>query len=86
MTLATIRAHIWRSSSDMIFYYKANGRKVLPTPGANDEEKSQTGSHHQLRPEDAGAPNGNGENGAVQAGSIHSMTASGSGSASIINL
>lgn len=83
MTLATIRTHIWRASSDMIFYYKANGMKELPTPGSNDEDKSQAGSHHQLRPEVA---NGNGENGSAPAGSIHSMTASGSGSASIINI
>lgn len=29
MTLATIRAHVWRGSGDVILYYKANGRKEI---------------------------------------------------------
>ena len=35
MTLATIRSHLWRGGSDIILYYKANGKKKIlhaPTP------------------------------------------------------
>ncbi|KAK8130406.1 WD40 repeat-like protein [Apiospora kogelbergensis] len=30
MSLATLRAHIWKGGSDIVLYYKANGRKELP--------------------------------------------------------
>lgn len=30
MSLATLRAHIWKGGSDVVLYYKANGRKELP--------------------------------------------------------
>lgn len=42
MTLATIRAHVWRGGGDVLLYYKANGRKPIrhaphasevPSPG-----------------------------------------------------
>lgn len=37
MTLASIRAHVWRGGGDVILYYKANGRKEIkpfpPYPG-----------------------------------------------------
>jgi hypothetical protein len=29
MTLATIRAHIWRGGGDVMLYYKANGKKEI---------------------------------------------------------
>ena len=29
MTLASIRAHIWRGGGDVVLYYKANGRKEI---------------------------------------------------------
>ena len=29
MTLATLRAHIWKGGADVMLYYKANGRKSL---------------------------------------------------------
>lgn len=29
MTLATIRAHVWRGGGDVVMYYKANGRKEI---------------------------------------------------------
>jgi WD repeat-containing protein 48 len=33
MTLASIRAHIWRGGGDVLLYYKANGRKdIKPMP------------------------------------------------------
>lgn len=37
MTLASIRAHVWRGGGDVILYYKANGCKEIkpfpPYPG-----------------------------------------------------
>ncbi|QDS74180.1 hypothetical protein FKW77_001939 [Venturia effusa] len=32
MTLATIRAHIWRGGGDVLLFYKANGRKEIKLP------------------------------------------------------
>ena len=29
MTLASIRAHVWRGGGDVLLYYKANGRKQI---------------------------------------------------------
>lgn len=37
MTLATIRAYIWRSSGDMVLYYKANGKKEIRPPPPEPE-------------------------------------------------
>jgi WD repeat-containing protein 48 len=45
MTLATLRAHVWKGGADVMLYYKSNGRKPikyekvaepspLPTPAA----------------------------------------------------
>jgi WD repeat-containing protein 48 len=30
MSLATLRAHIWKGGNDVVLYYKANGRKEIP--------------------------------------------------------
>ncbi|KAH8883806.1 WD40 repeat-like protein [Thozetella sp. PMI_491] len=32
MTLATLRAHVWKGGNDIMLYYKANGRKEIPIP------------------------------------------------------
>jgi WD repeat-containing protein 48 len=32
MTLATLRAHIWKGGNDVVLHYKANGRKEIPIP------------------------------------------------------
>jgi len=32
MTLATLRAHIWKGGNDVQLHYKANGRKQIPNP------------------------------------------------------
>jgi WD repeat-containing protein 48 len=29
MTLATLRAHVWRTGGDVMLYYKSNGKKNL---------------------------------------------------------
>lgn len=41
LTLATLRAHIWKGGSDIMLYYKANGRKEIkkaPPPPAPEPE------------------------------------------------
>lgn len=84
MTLATIRTHIWRSSGDMVMYYKANGRREIPKPKPAEEveEQGEQDGADNKRPGDAGSGrsrHGNititGEGGS---GSIHSSNASGS--------
>lgn len=29
MTLATLRAHVWKGGADVMLFYKANGRKEI---------------------------------------------------------
>ncbi|KAJ5101740.1 hypothetical protein NUU61_003962 [Penicillium alfredii] len=75
MTLATIRTHLWRTSGDMVLYYKANGKKEIPPPRSttnHDENHLTAGEAH--------APNGEGS---APPGSIHSMANSGSVAGSI---
>lgn len=38
MTLATLRAHVWKGGADVMLYYKANGRKniVLKKPAVSE--------------------------------------------------
>jgi hypothetical protein len=49
MTLATIRAHIWRGGGDVVLYYKANGKKdikhvtLLPSGGPHPGTPSALG-------------------------------------------
>lgn len=47
MTLASIRAHVWRGGGDVVLYYKANGKKEIkhtplagtpPGPSSNVSE------------------------------------------------
>lgn len=83
MTLATIRTHLWRSSGDMVLYYKANGKKEIRVPKPPAPEPDETSQA------DAGSTMANGENGTAPGsappGSIHSQTASGSAEASTMN-
>jgi len=49
MTLASIRAHIWRGGGDVLLHYKANGRKEIkhvPYPGP--QSGSPPGPMHSL--------------------------------------
>jgi hypothetical protein len=32
MTLASVRAHVWRGGGDVLLHYKANGRKEIKPP------------------------------------------------------
>lgn len=53
MTLASIRAHIWRGGGDVVLYYKANGRKEIkhaphaglaPGPGSSGVSEGKPSS------------------------------------------
>ena len=68
MTLATIRAHIWRSSGDMLLHYKANGKKEIRTVKDGERGFHELGSSRFLDPGSAA----NGEGGIAPPGSIHS--------------
>ncbi|KAJ5312465.1 hypothetical protein N7508_003295 [Penicillium antarcticum] len=75
MTLATIRTCLWRTSGDMILYYKANGKKEIHPP------RSLLGFDDNPTP--VGDSNGtNGDH--APPGSIHSMTNSGSVAGSVV--
>lgn len=37
MSLATLRAHIWKGGNDVVLYYKANGRKEIPEVSSKAE-------------------------------------------------
>ncbi|KAJ5587331.1 uncharacterized protein N7459_003096 [Penicillium hispanicum] len=85
MTLSTIRTHLWRTSGDMVLYYKANGKKDIKPPQSLTDE-------HENHPSENGPSTPNGEAGATPGGaipgtappsSIHSMTNSGSVAGSV---
>ncbi|KAJ2891924.1 hypothetical protein MKZ38_010550 [Zalerion maritima] len=42
MSLATLRAHIWKGGNDIVLYYKANGRKEIPIPPPPELEPSES--------------------------------------------
>ena len=49
MTLASIRAHVWRGGGDVLLHYKANGHKVIKhTPYAGPETGSPPPPGHGL--------------------------------------
>ena len=49
MTLASIRAHMWRGAGDVLLYYKANGRKEIKhTPYPGPQIGSPPGPVHGL--------------------------------------
>ena len=49
MTLASIRAHVWRGGGDVLLQYKANGRKeIKSTPYAGPQTGSPPASGHGL--------------------------------------
>jgi WD repeat-containing protein 48 len=48
MTLATLRAYIWKGGNDVVLHYKANGKKEIPLPlpeqaVASEQDASATG-------------------------------------------
>ncbi|KAI0843744.1 WD40 repeat-like protein [Hypoxylon sp. FL0890] len=54
MSLATLRAHIWKGGNDVVLYYKANGRKEipreLPQPTLEDPAVSDPGGQQAIPP------------------------------------
>ncbi|XXG97597.1 S-adenosylmethionine transporter [Hypoxylon texense] len=54
MSLATLRAHIWKGGNDVVLYYKANGRKEipkeLPQPTLDDPAVSDPGGLAAIPP------------------------------------
>ena len=80
MTLATIRTHLWRTSGDMVLYYKANGKKHIPPPQSLADSQ---GNHLPI----SEPPPVNGETSAIPESapgtSIHSMANSGSVAGSV---
>ncbi|KAI0121437.1 WD40 repeat-like protein [Hypoxylon sp. NC0597] len=54
MSLATLRAHIWKGGNDVVLYYKANGRKEipkeLPQPTTEDPAVSDPGGQQTIPP------------------------------------
>jgi WD repeat-containing protein 48 len=56
MTLATIRSHIWRTSGDMMLTYKANGKREIRPPVADEDSSPRNTAADQLN--GAGHPNG----------------------------
>ncbi|KAI1780599.1 WD40 repeat-like protein [Hypoxylon cercidicola] len=54
MSLATLRAHIWKGGNDVVLYYKANGRKdipkELPQPTLDDPAVSDPGGLTAIPP------------------------------------
>ncbi|KAI1095146.1 WD40 repeat-like protein [Rostrohypoxylon terebratum] len=54
MSLATLRAHIWKGGSDVVLCYKANGRKEipkeLPQPTLDDPAVSDPGGQTAIPP------------------------------------
>ncbi|GAP92207.1 putative WD domain-containing protein [Rosellinia necatrix] len=41
MSLATLRAHVWKGGNDVVLYYKANGRKEIPKAPLKREATSE---------------------------------------------
>jgi|HubBroStandDraft_2_1064218.scaffolds.fasta_scaffold3114230_1 WD repeat-containing protein 48 len=54
MTLATLRAHVWKGGADVMLYYKSNGRKkiryekLLPLDVTNPQPAVATQSATEL--------------------------------------
>jgi hypothetical protein len=38
MTLATLRAHVWKGGADVMLYYKSNGKKEIKYQKKVEEE------------------------------------------------
>jgi WD repeat-containing protein 48 len=56
MTLATIRAHVWRGGGDVLLHYKANGRKQIKHAPAVTQGEAQDSTDHAAIGEAAEAP------------------------------
>jgi WD repeat-containing protein 48 len=41
MSLATLRAHVWKGGADVMLYYKSNGRKPIRYEKATPEDSTE---------------------------------------------
>ena len=41
MSLATLRAHVWKGGADVMLYYKSNGRKKLKCESTDEAVKEE---------------------------------------------
>ena len=53
MTLATLRAYVWKTGGDVLLYYKSNGRKKILGEKRLEEVEKQSAASHQ--PESEGS-------------------------------
>ncbi|OCL14563.1 WD repeat protein-like protein [Glonium stellatum] len=61
MTLASIRAHVWRGGGDVILFYKSNGRKEIQhAPRALTPPAASTSGSERKASSEAGSSNRNG--------------------------
>lgn len=44
MTLATLRAHVWKGGTDVVLYYRANGRRELKLREVEQAEATEEGA------------------------------------------
>ncbi|KIW06651.1 uncharacterized protein PV09_02359 [Verruconis gallopava] len=57
MTLATVRAHVWRGGGDVMLYYKANGRKeIRHAQSTSSQFTAPVGSPGSPRPREPALP------------------------------
>jgi len=40
MSLATLRAHVWKGGNDIVLHYRANGKKEIPNPPPEAPEEA----------------------------------------------
>jgi WD repeat-containing protein 48 len=50
MTLATLRAHVWKGGADVMLHYKANGRKVINQAAPEPLPDTSTASTNVAQP------------------------------------
>ncbi|KAK0634744.1 hypothetical protein B0T17DRAFT_481010 [Bombardia bombarda] len=47
MSLATLRAHVWKGGNDIVLHYKANGKKEIPMPLSGVPEETTSSEAEQ---------------------------------------
>ena len=44
MTLATLRAHVWKGGTDVVLHYRASGRRELGLRGVEEAAEAEEGA------------------------------------------
>ena len=55
MSLATLRAHVWKGGADVMLYYKSNGRKSIKYEKKKEDEVDASTSSEKAEPTTAAA-------------------------------